>query len=378
MLLIWITKLNNNYVFLAKIRMEMLVNHDLLAISIPFSAGVILAAYLPQGELSLYIAASLACTALFICVSYLAVSNDTRPVMLAFFFAGLLSCWTSRSGYHAGHLHIQASEAALRALISHIENIDFSNEETGALIRALLCGDKSQLDPDLSQAFRRSGASHILALSGLHMGIIYGILSKLLFFFGNSIKGRALRSIVIIASCAFYTMMTSASDSVVRAFLFIFLNETAALFPGRRKSSLGIFCTALMIQLCISPLSAKSIAFQLSYSAMLGIYLIFPILKSWLPQNAGRLPGIIWRSCALSISCQIFTAPLVYIYFGSFPKMFLLTNLLSLPLTESFIVLAVISLAMSGLGWYPETIKGMTEFLGQALIYCIETIASIS
>lgn len=359
--------------------MEMLVNRDILAISIPFSAGVILAAYLPQGELSLYIAASAACLALLICLSVLLGKDAGRfCVSLAFLFSGCLLAWNSRIGIGLEGKNLKVAELALQKLISFIDNIGFRNEESPALIKALICGDKSGLEKDVISAFRASGASHILALSGLHMGIIYGVLSKLLFIFGNSVAAKTTRSLLIIIVCAFFSLMTGASASVVRAFLFIVLNEAAALLPGRQKSSLGVFCSALMLQLCISPLSAKSAGFQLSYAAMLGIYLIFPVLKSWLPESAGKFACGIWKSCALSIACQTFTAPLAYIYFGSLPGMFLITNLLSLPLTEAFIILSIISLGLSALGICPEIIKDLTEFTAQTLIYCIETIASLT
>ena len=359
--------------------MEMLVNRDILAISIPFSAGVILAAYLPQGELSLHIAASAACLASLVFASGLLTKGAGRLVVyFLFFISGCLISWNSRISITAETPVFRIASLAMEKLIALIDSIDFKNAESSALIKALLCGDRSCLGRDLAEAFRKSGASHILALSGLHMGIIYGILSRLLLVIGNSVAGRTIRAAIIILSCGFFSVMTGASESVVRAFLFITLNETAGLMSGRGKSPLGIFCCALMLQLCISPLSVKSVGFQLSYAAMLGIYLAYPVLSSWLPDSAGRILRWIWNSCAMSISCQLFTAVLVYIYFRSFPLMFLLTNLISLPLTEAFIISSVACLGLYALGICPEIIKGLTEFLGQTLIYCIETIASIS
>ena len=289
-----------------------------------------------------------------------------------------------------------------------IDSIPFSSARTNAMLKALLTGERSTLSPELTEAFRDSGASHILALSGLHLGIIYGIFSKVLFFMGNSVAGRCMRSAVIVILCGFYTLATGAGPSIVRAFIFILLGE-AARMAGRLHSLKQVLMASLLIQVIINPLSVRSVSFQLSYSAMAGIAFIYPWLRDFWPsgkaeKNGGRdsryggrsrgdtsgdgemtLGGRalvrsmrwVWNSTALSISCQLTTGPLAYLYFGTFPQHFLLTNLISLPLTGFIIPCARACLGLSGLGCCPAFMVSVTEWLVSLLTWSLEVIASM-
>ena len=267
-----------------------------------------------------------------------------------------------------------------------IDSIPFSSAQTNALLKALLTGERSTLSPELAEAFRDSGASHILALSGLHLGIIYGIFSKVLFFTGNSVAGRRMRSAVIVILCGFYTLATGAGPSIVRAFIFILLGE-AARMTGRLHSLRQLLVASLLIQVIIDPLSVRSVSFQLSYAAMAGIAFIYPWLRDFWPSGeAGddsygralvRAMRWVWNSAALSISCQLATGPLAYLYFGTFPQHFLLTNLISLPLTGFIIPCALACLGLSGLGWCPTFVVSVTEWLVSLLTWSLEVIASM-
>ncbi len=289
-----------------------------------------------------------------------------------------------------------------------IDSIPFSSAQTNALLKALLTGERSTLSPKLTEAFRDSGASHILALSGLHLGIIYGIFSKAFFFLGNSVAGRRMRSAVIVILCGFYTLATGAGPSIVRAFIFILLGE-AARMTGRLHSLKQLLMASLLIQVIIDPLSVRSVSFQLSYAAMAGIAFIYPWLRDFWPsgkagKNGGRdsryggrsrgdtsgdgemtLGGRalvrsmrwVWNSTALSISCQLTTGPLAYMYFGTFPQHFLLTNLISLPLTGFIIPCALACLGLSGLGCCPAFMVSVTEWLVSLLTWSLEIIASM-
>ncbi len=267
-----------------------------------------------------------------------------------------------------------------------IDSIPFSSARTNALLKALLTGERSTLSPELTEAFRDSGASHILALSGLHLGIIYGIFSKVLFFMGNSVAGRGMRSAVIVILCGFYTLATGAGPSIVRAFIFILLGE-AARMTGRLHSLRQLLMASLLIQVIIDPLSVRSVSFQLSYAAMAGIAFIYPWLRDFWPSGeAGddscgralvRAMRWVWNSTALSISCQLATGPLAYLYFGTFPQHFLLTNLISLPLTGFIIPCALACLGLSGLGCCPAFMVSVTEWLVCLLTWSLEVIASM-
>ena len=290
-----------------------------------------------------------------------------------------------------------------------IDGIPFASEETSALIKALLTGERGGLTADVKSAFRDSGASHILALSGLHLGIIYGLLSKFLSLFGNSQILRVLRSLLIICACGLYTLATGAGDSLLRAFIFISLRELAKI-TGRYHGLGQILLTSLVIQLVIDPLAIRSVSFQLSYAAMAGVAFVYPWLQGFWDRAAdffrirafdtadmaetsyglksgevvSGIGGLIihptrwiWDTVTLSISCQMTTAPLAYVYFGTFPLHFMLTNLLTLPLIGLLIPAAMLVLVFSSLGCCPMLLVHATEWLASTLIWILEVISTM-
>ena len=272
--------------------------------------------------------------------------------------------WLSRMALHIGR---QTEEM--------IDCIGFKDSSTNAVIKALLTGNRSDIPSEVASAFRDSGASHILALSGLHLGIIYGIFSRILSCFGNSVEIRHARSVLIMLACGLYTLATGAGPSITRAYIFIVLKETAEM-TGRDVSLKTILATALMLHLAFNPSAAASIGFQLSYAAMLGIAFIFPYLRNiW--RNEWKWLKWIWESAALSISCQLTTGPLAYYYFGTFPQYFLMTNLLALPLAGFIIPMALLTTVLTSFGWCPEIIVTSTEWLTQALLSTLSIISSM-
>ena len=296
-----------------------------------------MAAGLPPGGDALYVAAagsSLAVAGLLAAASR--QGHRTGPVLLLFWMLGALCQCSARLGVplHTGPW--PPASRALSALLRAIDAADFPHTGTAALLKALLAGQRDGLDRDTVEAFRAAGASHILALSGLHLGILYGILQGLLAGLGHSRAAVAGRSALSVAAAGFYLMMTGASPSLVRAFLFIVVNELSRFSPGRKRRPAGIFCAALTVQLACSPGVVTSLGFQLS--------------------------------------CQLFTAPLVWVRFRTFPRFFLLTNLGALPLTEAFLLLALPCL----LPGCPAGIKNLADGAGQALLHFLETIATLS
>ena len=262
-------------------------------------------------------------------------------------------------------------------LRAFIDRIPFPSEGTAPLLKALLTGDRSGLPRGTVQIFRQSGGAHLLALSGLHIGILYLLLSRILWPLGNSPRARRFRSVLTILAAGLFTLMTGASPSIVRAFLFIFLTETARL-ACRPRNPLRILSTALLIQLVLSPSAIASTGFQLSYLAMTGIFLLFPILDGWYPESSRFDPvRKIWKAAALAISCQVFTGPLAWLRFHTFPTYFLLTNLIALPLTTVLMGTAVTTIVLQGIGLRPGFLLQATDWLCSALVRALEIIASM-
>lgn len=283
--------------------------------------------------------------------------------------------------YESGFIGSAAANA-VGTLQNVIDNIPYPSETSGPLVKALLTGDKSDLTKEITGIFRDSGASHILALSGLHLGVLYILLARLTAPLGNSPWIRRLRYSLIIVAALFYSIMTGATPSIIRAFLFITINETARLL-GRKREPVRVLLAALTVQLALKPDVISSVGFQLSYMAMAGIFLLYPTLERIYPAPSGsRLSRFnpfrkIWNAAMLSISCQIFTGPIAWYYFHTFPKYFILTNLVALPLTSAIMTLSVATIALSFLGICPEPLVILNDHAMQALVFCLEIISGL-
>lgn len=290
-----------------------------------------------------------------------------------------------------------------------IDGIPFEDGMSGAIVKAFLAGERGDIPREIREAFRAAGASHLLALSGLHLSIIYLVFSKVLGILGNAPTATRTRSAAIILGAGFFTLTTGASPSLVRAFLFILLRETASILR-RRTDSINIFCVSLMLQLAITPGEISSVGFQLSYLAMLGIFTVFPWLDGlWdkalaahepadcKSDGTGETGGVagatsagtgaggwlgaamrkIWSLSVLSVSCQAFTAPAVLLYFGTFPKYFLITNLICGPLSSLIMAISIVVIPLHAVGICPIFLLGLTDFLVRTLVWSLEVIASM-
>ena len=371
------------------------VERDMAGFTLPFAVGAFVAAYaghlLHTGNLS-HITLSLAVTSVLTALLLHPVHKKFRPACIWLIIEGLgiaAGMFTSFHGSVAAvsslPWQVAAAEEFGEALRGAVDKIPFADTETNALIKALLTGERSELTQQTLTAFRDSGASHILALSGLHLGIIYGIVRHSLSVIGNSRAALYTKAFITISACGFYTLATGAGPSIVRAFLFIFLNEIARA-SHRHHTTGSVLFAALIIQTVISPSSIRSVGFQLSYAAMAGIAFIYPWLRDFWPSGEGDPTSLrsrmnimkrIWEAASLSIACQITTGPLAYIYFKSLPLNFILTNLIALPLTTALIPSALITTALHNAGICPNAAIRITEWLTQILLRSLEIIAGM-
>lgn len=401
-------------------RTPMTETADIKPLALAFTFGA--ASGLLLSRISMHAAYISSATSLLVALTLTVITSADRrqaEILLLFLTAGVFCAATSTLtslGAVAGKPLFAGLAADFRSMIS---SIPFPHEGTAPLVNALLTGDRSSLDSSVMNSFRDSGASHILALSGLHLGIIYGILLKVTSIFGKHPTVKAVRSLIIISLCGIYTLSTGASPSLVRAFLFILINETARL-THRSNNPLRVYCAALFIQTAIDPQVISSTGFQLSYLAMAGIFLLYPALKKWYPQEeaAGDMliekgtgptesdglegvmidkgccrarrcrtswmkaivsaaPRKIWDAAALTISCQVFTGPLAWWKFGTFPKYFLLTNLLSLPLTSAVMLLSVSTSVLFAIGICPDFLISLTDSSASLLLFIMKVISSM-
>lgn len=216
-----------------------------------------------------------------------------------------------------------------------------------AIASALVLGDKSLLSQDLRQSFGAAGAMHVLAVSGLHVGII---LELLLFLFGRVPKIFTKKRALILALLVLWTyaMIIGFPPSVVRATLMFTLLSIGRL-SSQQSDSLNILFFSAFAMLVFEPLLIFDIGFQLSYLAMLGILTIQKPLASLIYIQNKWLRKI-WDGTTVGVAAQIFTFPLTLYYFHQFPNYFLLTNIGMMIFAGIVLSLGIILLSINWIG----------------------------
>jgi len=258
-----------------------------------------------------------------------------------------------------------------------IEGQDF------ALAAALLLGSRDFLDNEVVQEFSHAGAIHVLSVSGLHVGIMYVVADKALFFLKRSRKGRKLHHVLILGCIWAYAFITGLPSSVVRAALMFTLIAAGKMFK-RSSESYNILAVAAFLQLWINPYEITEVGFQLSYLAVLGIFAFYKPLNDSI-NTSNSLLSWVWAILAVSIAAQLATFPLACHYFNMFPVYFLLTNLIVVPLAAVVTYFAVSLLAVGATGltfewlgwplkWSLRFMSGSVEFIQSWPGAVIETI----
>ena len=208
--------------------------------------------------------------------------------------------------------------------------LHFSLPEASAVVAAMVLGDKSALTQDLKDVYSITGASHILALSGLHLGIIY---TMLMFLSGGGRSFTFHSSLFTILSIWAFVFLVGMSVSVVRSAVMISLYALMTL-GHRDRMSVNTLAFTAIVMLMASPLSLFDVGFQMSFMAVFAIVVWVPLLEGVFSQEyllSHRFVRWLWGMVAVSCAAQIGTAPLIAYYFGRFSTWFLLTNFIVIP-----------------------------------------------
>jgi competence protein ComEC len=219
-----------------------------------------------------------------------------------------------------------------------------STTEAG-VAQALLYGYDDEIDPDVVQAYSNTGTLHVLAVSGMHVGLIFMILGWLLKFLDKTKRLKLIKHIVIIISLWIYSFLCGLSPSILRAtvmFTFIILGQMVNR-PTNVYNTLAISAFCL---LCIDTNMIANVGFQLSYMAVIGIVFLQPYIYEWHDAKSW-LGDQIWSITAVSLAAQIITFPLGLLYFHQFPNYFLFSNLIIIPLTTIIIYIGIVLILFS-------------------------------
>lgn len=271
------------------------------------------------------------------------------------------SHWSLLDSYT--HLNIKQIALQFRSkLISIYESFHLPTDEK-AILSAITLGYKADLSPELKDRFSSSGASHVLAVSGLHVGILFMVTGFILAPFGRSNnRSRILKNVLIIVFLWIFAFITGLSPSVVRAVTMFSLSITARII-NRDSSIFNSICVSAFIMLIYNPLYLFDVSFQLSYSAVISIIIFSPHLQSLFTLKNYFLKSL-WGLITVSIAAQIGTFPFVLYYFHQFPHYFILTNIIIIPLAYLIIMLSIAAL-------FTHVVFGNTFILKELLKYCL-------
>lgn len=242
-----------------------------------------------------------------------------------------------------------------------------SPNETG-VAEALLYGFDDDIDAETVQAYSNTGTLHVLAVSGMHVGIIFMVLGLILKPLDRNKRLKLLKHLVILVALWVYSLLCGLSPSILRATVMFSFMIVASIL-NIRSSVYNTLAASALVLLCADSNMLANVGFQLSYLAVLGIVFFQPYFYSWY-QPTNRLVDEIWKITSVSLAAQLTTFPIGLLYFHQFPNCFLFSNLIIIPLTTLILYMAMGLLVVANFSW-------LSWLLGQALYLVISCTNAI-
>ncbi|WP_320052306.1 ComEC/Rec2 family competence protein [uncultured Acetobacteroides sp.] len=254
-----------------------------------------------------------------------------------------------------------------RYTLQTFRQFGFEGDELGVIL-ALMIGDKQLLDGNLKTMYANIGAMHILAVSGMHVALYYLVLVWLLFFMRGRVGGL-LKNMAILLALWVFAFVAGFSPSIVRAtvmFTFILVGK----MWNRSSNTYNMVAASFVVLLLYNPFSLYDVGFLLSYAAVFSILLFYPFFGAWAPSS--RILRWGYDLVAVSLAAQILTLPLTVYFFHQLPLVFLLTNIILIPLTTLIIYGGLALLSISWWTWG-------AHWLAAALVWLLKlTNSSVS
>ncbi len=249
------------------------------------------------------------------------------------------------------------------------KNVSSNKDELG-IAEALLIGYTNDLDKDLVQAYSNTGVVHIIAISGMHLGLIYVMLVWLFKRIPGINQSKILQVLLILSCLWLFSLLTGASASVCRAaVMFTFI--TVGKNIGRQSSIYNSLAASALVMLCYNPYYLWDVGFQLSYLAVVGIVAFQKPIYNWFFIKNKYLDQV-WKLAAISLAAQTLTFPICIYYFHQFPNLFLLTNIIAVPLSSVILYATIALIALSPvpyLGLYlGKLVNGLVWLMNQIIL----------
>jgi len=239
-----------------------------------------------------------------------------------------------------------------------------------AVASAIMLGYNDYMNGDITRAYASSGTLHVLSVSGLHVGIMFLMLNFMLKWMDNrSRKFIIAKGLFIIGFIWFYACLTGLSPSVLRSAMMFSMIQLGRVMIRNVNTYNVIFASALLLIL-FNPMIVTEVGFMLSYLAVIGIIYLQPkiysrfVFRNWVLDQA-------WMIVSVSIAAQVITAPLSLFYFHQFPNLFLICNLVVIPLSNLILfngtglfAISKIPYLSDAAGWsFEMLLRGLNKFI---------------
>ena len=230
-------------------------------------------------------------------------------------------------------------------IITQLRKASFGKDEL-SIIQALLLGQRNDISEETYTDYKNAGAVHILAVSGLHIGILLVLLQFLLQPIERLPKGKTLKLVFIVILLWGFALLSGLSASVVRA-VTMFSFVAYSMYLNRPKNTFNILALSMFfILLVINPNLLFQVGFQMSYAAVLAIVWLYPLLqKLWFPKN--KIVRKIWQLLSVSVAAQLGVLPISLFYFHQFPGLFFISNLLIVPALGVILGMGILVILLS-------------------------------
>ncbi|WP_241910386.1 ComEC/Rec2 family competence protein [Pseudotamlana carrageenivorans] len=248
------------------------------------------------------------------------------------------------------------SENIRKHIITSLSHYNFKPDEL-AIINALFLGQRQSISEEVFNQYSNAGAVHILAVSGLHVGIILMVFNFVLQPLERIRNGKLIKTFLVLALLWSFAGIAGLSASVIRA-VTMFSIMSIAMNLKRLTNIYNTLAISMFILLLFRPLYIFDIGFQLSYIAVIAIVSIDPYLyKLWQPKN--KIIDIYWHTLTVTVAAQIGILPLSLYYFHQFPGLFFITNMVIIPVLGGVLGLGIIVILLACLNMLPHFIAAL-------------------
>lgn len=352
--------------------------HPSLIISLLLLAGILLGPYFVLSKLALTSLLLLSWGALVLMNVLIKnhLSKSLFSIICILFWGFCIVQFQQNTDDHSLLDKLEKYIQPIRDIILHKIDLYIKNNSNSQFVKALLVGEKNNIDPETLEVYTALGIVHIIAISGMHLDIIAQYLTKITGWLPKNKYLQLMELLFLTIAIITYSLVAHASPSIIRAALFFCLYTMGAYFNLHRYM-LNIIASGLLIIILFDYQSITHIGWQLSYAAVLGIHFVHPIISNWLTLK-NPIIQIIWNNFSITVSTQISTLPLLLYYFHTVSTGIILGNMVMIPLSnlllEALIILLLLPAFWVKLFHWGEIIEIYMQKTSQ-LVHYIFTIS---